>query len=84
MLSTKTLTCKGTLPQVFFCLRPKTVYPLPLKHCILIRILIYTIYLYYKLYTGYTYSHREGGVWGRVEPESRLEGQQFTGSKKLI
>ncbi len=26
----------------------------------------------------YTYSHREGGEWGRVEPERRLEGQEFT------
>ncbi len=32
----------------------------------------------YTFYTciQYTYSHREGG--GRVEPERRLEGQQFT------
>jgi hypothetical protein len=26
----------------------------------------------------YTYSHREGGRGGTVEPERRLEGQQFT------
>jgi hypothetical protein len=39
------LTCKGTLRQVFICLRPRTPYP-PL----------YTLYT-----VQYTYSHREGG-----------------------
>jgi hypothetical protein len=28
----KKLTCKGTMRQVFFCLRPRTPYPL--THCI--------------------------------------------------
>jgi hypothetical protein len=28
----KKLTCKGTLRQVFICLRPKTPYPSPLTH----------------------------------------------------
>jgi hypothetical protein len=32
-LSTKTITCKGTLRQVFICLRTRTPYP-PLTHCI--------------------------------------------------
>jgi hypothetical protein len=36
----------------------------------------------YTLYTcivvQYTYSHWEGGRGGRVEPERRLSGQQFT------
>jgi hypothetical protein len=30
------------------------------------------------MYAQYTYSLREGGGGGRVEPERRLEGQQFT------
>jgi len=43
----KKLTCKGTLRQVFICLRPRTPYPSPpytLSTCI-----------------QYHYSHREGG-----------------------
>ena len=59
----KKLTCKGTLRQVFICQRPITSYPPP----------PYTLYTCMQ----YTYSHREGGR-GRVEPERRLEGQQFT------
>jgi hypothetical protein len=60
----KILTCKGTLRQVFICLRPRTPYT-PLSHCIL----VYSIYLF-------TQGRREGG--GRFEPVKRLEGQQFT------
>ncbi len=48
--SKKKFTCKGTLrQQVLICLRPRTPYPLPLKHCIRV----------YSLSTG-TYLHREG------------------------
>ncbi len=37
------LTCKGTLRQVFICLRPRTPYPPPLTHCIHVySILIHT------------------------------------------
>jgi hypothetical protein len=30
----KTLTCRGTLRQVFICLRPRTLCPPPITHCI--------------------------------------------------
>jgi hypothetical protein len=30
MLSSKKMTCKGTLRQMFICLRPRTPYPPPL------------------------------------------------------
>jgi hypothetical protein len=66
MSSSKKFICKGTLRQVFFCLRP-----IPPPH---------TVYMYTTVYL-FTQGRRE--LW-RVEPESRLEGQQFTGSKKLI
>ncbi len=48
---------------MFTCLRPRTPYSPT-----------------YTLYTciQYTNSHREGGKGRRVEPERRLEGQQFT------
>ncbi len=63
--SKKKLTCKGTLWQVFICLKARTPYPSP----------PYTMYRCIQN----TYSHREGGgIGGRVEPERRLEGQQFT------
>jgi hypothetical protein len=62
----KKFTCKGTLRQVFLCLRhppylwhhtgPRTVY-------------VYTVYLF-------TQGRGERG--GRVEPERKLDGQQFT------
>jgi hypothetical protein len=67
MSSSKKFTCKGTLGQVFICLRPP---PLIRHHTIPI----------YALYTStqYTFSHGEGGEGGRVESERRLEGQQFT------
>ncbi len=54
------LTCKGTLRQVFICLRPRTAYPIRLRHCIPC--------------IKYTYSYREGGGGGRVEPERSGEG----------
>jgi hypothetical protein len=59
----KTLTCKGTSRKVFICLRPINLLPLP-----------------YTLYTciQYTYSHREGGGVGGIDPNRRLGGQQFT------
>ncbi len=55
-------TCKGNLRQVFICLKPRSSYPPSLTHCI-------------RVYTTVYYSHSEGG---RVEPERRLEVQQFT------
>jgi hypothetical protein len=59
----KNLTYKRTLQQVFICLRHRTSYPPP-----------------YTPYTciHYTYSLTEGGWGGRVKPERRGEGQQFT------
>jgi hypothetical protein len=66
MSSSKKLTCKGTFWQVFICLRPCMPYtPPPLTHC-------------KSVYSTYTYSDRKGRGGGRVEPEKRLEGQQFT------
>jgi hypothetical protein len=62
----KKLTCKGTLRQVFICLRPRVPHTPPPN----------TVYVY-KVYC--TYSHGgEGGQGGRVEPERWLEGQQYT------
>jgi hypothetical protein len=61
MLSSKKITCKGTLRNVFICLRPRTPYP-PALHTVY----VYTVYLFTQ------------GRGGRVEPERRLEGQQFT------
>ncbi len=64
--SSKKLTCKGTLRQVFICLRPRTPYP-PLHN-----VYLYTVYLF-------TQGRGEGGGEGViVEPERRLEGQEFT------
>ncbi len=64
--SSKKLACKGTLRQVFICLRSRTPSSTPPPP--------YTLYLCKQ----YSYSHREGGWGERVEPERRLEGQQFT------
>jgi hypothetical protein len=58
----KKLSCKGTLRQVFICLRPRTPYPPP----------VHTV----KVYTVYFFAQERGG--GRTEPERRREGQQFT------
>jgi hypothetical protein len=60
----KNLTCKGTLRQVFICPRPSTPYPLP------------PYIMYACIQYVYLFTHRGGG--GRVEPERRLEGQEFT------
>jgi len=64
MLSSKKLTFKDTLRQVFICLRPRTPYPPHTLH---------TVYVYAL---QQTYSHRAGGRG--VEPERRLERQQVT------
>ncbi len=70
MSSSKKLTCKGNLRQVFICLRPPSLlWPHTPPHT------LYTCTQYSKLYT---YSQREGR-WD--EPERRLEGQQFMGRK---
>jgi hypothetical protein len=61
--SKKKLTSKGTLRQVFICLRPRPPYPKPLH-----TEYVYTVYLFAQ----------ERGEGGRVEPERRLEGQQCT------
>jgi hypothetical protein len=52
----KKYSFKGTLRQVFICLRPRIPYPPPptLTHCIH----GYTVYS--------TYSHREGGEGGEL------------------
>ncbi len=70
MLSSKKLTCKGTLMQVFICPRPITPYPHPLTHCVS----VYSI----LIHTG------KGGVEGRrVKLKIKGEGQLFpkAGSK---
>jgi hypothetical protein len=61
----KKFMCKGTLRQVFICLRPRTPSSAYL----------HTVYVYG---IQYIYSHREGEEGGRVESEGRLEGQYFT------
>jgi hypothetical protein len=58
----KILTFKGTLRQVFICLRPKPHTPAPLTHFIL----VYSILIHIG----------KGG--GRIQPERRLEVQQIT------
>ncbi len=52
---------KGTLRQVFICLRLRTPFPPPLTHCLRVNSIL--------IHTG-----KKGG--GRVEPERRVEGQQ--------
>ncbi len=66
-LHLKQWTCKGTLRQVFVCLRPRTSYHPPSLHTVD----VYTVFLFTQ------------GRGRRVEPERREEGQQFTkhGSK---
>jgi hypothetical protein len=62
----KKFTCKGTLRQVFICLRPP---PLLWPH-----ILPYTLCI--CVYCKLIHTGKAGG--GRDEPERRLEEQQFT------
>jgi hypothetical protein len=66
MSSSKKMTCKMTLRLVFICLRPRTPYPS----------LTYYIRVYFIKHM--VLIHRERGEGGRVEPNRRLEGQQFT------
>jgi hypothetical protein len=61
MPSSKKLTCKGTLRQVFFCLRPRITYPSPLLHSV-------------NVYAVYLFTQGGGGGGGRAEPERSLEG----------
>jgi hypothetical protein len=52
-------TCKGTLRQVFICLRPRTPYPPP-KYC---SVYVYTVYLFIQgrgLGGGGELNQREG------------------------
>jgi hypothetical protein len=62
----KKLICKGILRQVFICMWLRTPPPL------------HTVYVYtwYSILIHAGKGRDEGG--GRVEPERRLEGQQFT------
>ncbi len=54
----KRLTCKGTLRQVFICLRPKTPYPPPLLH----NVYEYTVYLFKAGRGGSWTIEKVGGV----------------------
>ncbi len=65
MSSSKKLTCNVTLSQVFIYLRPRIPYPPP-PHTA----------LWCILYSTYIIIHTRKE--GRVEPERKLEGQQFT------
>jgi hypothetical protein len=58
----KKLSYKGTLRQVFLCLRPRTQSP-PFTHCIRVYNILFT---------------QGRGEEGIVEPERRLEGQQVS------
>jgi hypothetical protein len=58
MSSSKKLTCKGTLRQVFICLKLRNPYP-PL----------HTVYVY----TVYPLQTKKGGRGWRVKPQRRGE-----------
>jgi hypothetical protein len=65
MASSKKLTCKGTLGQVFICLSPEPhTFPSQLH-----AVFEYTVYLF-------TQGRRGRG--GEIETERREEGLQFT------
>jgi hypothetical protein len=68
MLSSKKLTCIGTLRQVFICLRPPppSYDPLPPP--------LYTLYTCLL----FTYSHREGEGGEFNQRKDYIEGQHFT------
>ncbi len=61
MSSSKKLTCKGTLRQVFICVRPRTPYPSPHSH--------YSILYFFT--TGKR--GRKGGNWTRKEVRGATE-----------
>jgi hypothetical protein len=69
MSSCKKLTYNGTLRQMFIYLKPRTPYPPPPP--------LHTVYVY----TVHLFTQGRGG---RVEPERRLEGQQFTNLDRKI
>ncbi len=58
----KKFTWKGTLRRVFTCMRPRTLTPPPLTHCVRVNSVLI-----------HTWKRGEAGV--RVEPERRLEWQ---------
>ncbi len=64
------MTCKGTLRHVFICLWTRTPYPPPLHTITFIHYIVLLI-------------HTRKGGGGRVEPERRLEGQQFISWPKI-
>jgi hypothetical protein len=63
MPSSKKLTCKGTLRQLFICLRPGTPYPTP----------PYTLYCI-RVYSILFHTVKGGGV----EPERRGDEQHLS------
>jgi hypothetical protein len=65
-MSYKKLTYRGTLWQVFICLRPRTPTPPP-----------YTLHSVDQ----YTYSHREGGGGGGRREKGRRETGESTDHK---
>jgi hypothetical protein len=70
MSSSKEVTCKGTLRQLFICLRP--MHTLPLLH---------TVYTCIQ----YIYSYREGGGGGRGELRQRevYKGNSLQAGSKI-
>ncbi len=65
----KKLTCKGTLRQVFICLRPRTRYP-PRLHTIY----VYTVHLFTQERAGWggELNQREGSRGNKVTMVGRI------------
>jgi hypothetical protein len=78
MSSSKKLTCKGTLKQVFICLRPRTPYPPPPTHYTFYR-RIQNTYLKGKV-GGKELNQKEGerGNRGEYRSQSWVENNNKT------
>jgi hypothetical protein len=65
MSSSKKLTCKGTLRQVFICLRPRTPYPPPPLHTVYVsKVCVHILFTQVR------------GWGGELNKKRRGEGQQ--------